>query len=530
MDDAGETRHLAEREGDVPNDGEDVNPHDLHWPGHNFGLSQQAYETIMMWSNKSEAFAGRPESEASRARLRVDADDEFIDPLVLAGYLVAMGGAMAWVADQYLQDPEQGSWLRSAIKLRCEKFDKEVLRASKEAAGAANLPHGGKTSRPEPKGFYGQADDDQDVFDEDAAGSRTKVDLEHTEHVRPAIPGSGEARKEARKFELHQMTSDLLKVYYKEHGKETRFNADSLVNLHTKAGDVLVSGAVLPLPKDILPGAMDKQVDHKFIGAQRANLSFEDKAREKQIRSEQKMFRNIAFRNAVPLHSHLCYMVDFCSADTECELLAMALAQFATGESSIQDVMDAMDKDTLAEVLIGYMKGMLVEIADKSALLVHVLCTKDITLQKESLILNETGEREVVNRVYRNLPKEKQEANVAKDDRELLDIGEKQKAYMAAAVKAAAEAMQSGKRKMDQRTPNSQNVRKTGYPPAAPKKPFRQLRWKNTDASEDAGARGESADAPRGRGYGKGFARGRTPSGRGRGAQYSSRGGFPGKR
>ena len=92
-----------------------------------------------------------------------------------------------------------------------------------------------------------------------------------------------------------------------------------------------MSGAALPLPKDITPGAMDKQVDHKFIGSQRANLSFEEKAREKQIRSEQKMFRNIAFRNAVPLHSHLCYMVDFCSADTECELLAMALAQFATG-------------------------------------------------------------------------------------------------------------------------------------------------------------------------------------------------------
>ena len=130
MEDARETRHLAEMEGDVPNDGEDVNPHDLHWPGHNLGLSQQAYETIMMWSNKSEAFAGRAESESSRARLRVDADDEFIDPLVLAGYLVAMGGAMAWVADLYRQDPDQGSRLRSAIKIRCEKFDKEVLRAS----------------------------------------------------------------------------------------------------------------------------------------------------------------------------------------------------------------------------------------------------------------------------------------------------------------------------------------------------------------------------------------------------------------
>ena len=67
---------------------------------------------------------------------------------------------------------------------------------------------------------------------------------------------------------------------------------------------------------------------------------------------------------------------------------------------------------------------------------------------------------------------------MAKDDRELLDIDKKQKAYMTAAVKAAAEAMQSGKRKMEQRTPNSQNVRKTGYPPAVPKKPFRQLRWK----------------------------------------------------
>jgi hypothetical protein len=123
------------------------------------------------------------------------------------------------------------------------------------------------------------------------------------------------------------------------------------------------------------------------------------------------MFRNIAFRNAIPLHSHLCSMVDVWSADAECELLAMARAQFATGESSIQDAMDAMDKETLAEVLISYTKGMLVEIADKSALLVHVLCTKDITLQKDSLVLNETGERDVVNQVYRNLPKEKQEAN-----------------------------------------------------------------------------------------------------------------------
>jgi hypothetical protein len=56
---------------------------------------------------------------------------------------------------------------------------------------------------------------------------------------------------------------------------------------------------------------------------------------------------------------------------------------------------------------------------------------------------------------------------------------------MAAVVKAATEAIQSGKRKLEQRTPNSQNVKRTGYPPAATKKPFRQLRWKNVDASEE---------------------------------------------
>lgn len=50
-----------------------------------------------------------------------------------------------------------------------------------------------------------------------------------------------------------------------------------------------------------------------------------------------------------------------------------------------------LSKQEFTEAMINIMSATLRELADDCGLLLHAFCTKDITLQKQSLMLNERG-------------------------------------------------------------------------------------------------------------------------------------------
>ena len=67
------------------------------------------------------------------------------------------------------------------------------------------------------------------------------------------------------------------------------------------------------------------------------------------------------------------------------------------------------------------MAAPLCELADDCGLLLHAFCTKDITLQKQSLMLNEGGSREQVQAMYGDVSKTIQTAAISAEEKKKLE-------------------------------------------------------------------------------------------------------------
>ena len=525
----------------VPPDDHDRGKDDQHgqpdehdWAGREFGLTKDEFKDVKAWQANSQGFAGQIHDEQSRMRLLLDVECEGIAPVVFAGYLLSMGLSMERVADFFLRDPDGGKYLRGAVEERCVQFQKKLERQAEEKREKLALPFGGDRSTLPVVGFYRDIVPGEQPFDVDMAGTRTSVDLADLAHVAPAVPNTAEDRRRARERDLVQpKTSGILSLYYEEVEKHTRFNPVTLATIKCRAGDALLKGAAVPLPRNITPGAVVEEVKHEFLIGQRS-LSASERTREAQIRNEQKMMRNIVCRFLAPLHCKLATAADACSDD---ELLTVALEAWSEEDESTRETIARISKDQLLEGVLGCFSSALQEMADDCGLLLHATCAKDVTLQKESLILNEDGTRHAVQELYGDLPRARQTATVSEEQRRKLDAGAQNSALLTAAVKGALEA--GRKRKdHDHRTPSSGRKTYGGSRfgvPQAPRKSFRQPDWNNQHHGGAASVeRSDARTQPyhpqfQGRGgRGAGRGRGNGPGARGRGSP--SRGGPPVRR
>jgi hypothetical protein len=538
-----EQRHEGQEEdGDihVPLDRDPAagDKNDQDWPGKDFGFTADEFDGICEWRKNSKGFAGQIQDEHARTRLLYDVSCDDVEPVAFAGYLLSMGVNMERVADAFLRDPEGGKFVREAVADKCAQYQRALEQQAESKRAKSAAPLGGVCSALPAVGFNRKVVPGEQPYDEDMAGTRTRVDLLDLDHVLPAVPNSAEDRRRVRERDLnHVKTKEILTMYYSGVEKTTRFNPDTLTKMKSRAGNALLMGAAVPLPRNVTPGAVVEEVKHEFLVGQR-HLTQADRAKDAQMRDQQKMVRNIVFRFQAPLHCKLGLAADACSND---ELVAAALAAYAEEEELVSETISRISKRQLLENLLGCFRDTLCELADDCGLVLHALCAKDITLQKESLILNEEGERAAVQELYADLPRAKQTATVSVEKRRLLEAGAQNSAMMAVAVKAA---MDQGRKRKDHehRTPSSgrkayNNARGYGVP-HAPRKTFRQPDW-NQQRGSAAGAgataeRGETRPQPyhppyQGRGgRGAGRARGSNAGGRGRAA--SQRGGLPVRR
>ena len=129
----------------------------------------------------------------------------------------------------------------------------------------------------------------------------------------------------------------------------------------------------------------------------------------------------------------------------------------------------------------------LVQQADKTALLLHTLCGLDLALQKQTLIMNESGEASVVREVYHDEVKIQQKIAISEQDRAKLDPGPAARAVLKATQDAVA-ASKGGKRKSStHRIPPQDNKKFARQAPRAPFKAKRNIFERLGEASSYEG-------------------------------------------
>ena len=104
------------------------------------------------------------------------------------------------------------------------------------------------------------------------------------------------------------------------------------------------------------------------------------------MRETQKLVRNATFRFIAPLHAKTATAAMACETE---EVIQVALSGMMSEDETVSEAIERLSKQELTEALVNVMAATLCELADDCGLLLHAFCTKDITLQKQSLMLNE---------------------------------------------------------------------------------------------------------------------------------------------
>ena len=490
------------------------------------GLLNKDLDDILRWAELTRSYAARFHETDQRTRLFLEAADPNRDPKAIAGCLLSMGKKEEFVIELFIEDPLEGSSVRKCVRDACDEFEKALTdRVSKSGGRSGPGAHGAPEEAVEsPRGFFKKFSVNEELFDEDRSGTKTKVDLEFLNHVRHGLAKTSEERKAQREFELsNPMTKELLGKYYLETSKTTRFHEGSLVKINSRAGDALIKGAAKPLPKGVTPGAMDKVVEHDCINPK--TLSKEDESKDVNLRDQQRLMRNLTFRFAAPLHSKICDLIDKCDNGA---LLSEALVPLASYEGEpIDSIVEGVNPASTVAFLQTHVQAQIVDLADELALLLHALCTKDLTLQKESLLLNEKGDKKVVQEVYEDEAKPKQKAKVSDENRKKLDPGPQAKAMLAAAVEFHEKSSKAylGKRKASvHRTPPQDKSKNFRRAPEAPRKPFRRPVFERLDSGKER----QEQPPPKSHYLGRGRGGGRGAAG-GRGSASKQQWGVPGR-
>ena len=504
--------------GPVP-DGDD-------WPGKEYGLSPTEYENFLARLTSCAGFAGKLQDSKIRDRIMFDVSNQMILPDVFAGYLLALGYSMDHVANLYIREAHKGSELRRAVEEHVQRYQEMVDKGLQGGGASATAVGAARTaSLQKPLGFFKNKNDDEDIFEVDNSGTSTKVDLTGVAHVAQALPASHEERQSVRSRDLDQeKTKELLDFYYAEKNPQLRFNAETLTHLNSKAGDKLLTGAVVPLPKMVAPKAIDEEVKHDLLLGQR-NTTLAEKAKDAQMRETQKLVRNAIFRFIAPLHAKTATAAVACETD---EVILVALSGMMLEDETVNEAIERLPKQELTEALVNVMGASLRELADDCALLLHAFCTKDITLQKQSLMLNEGGSREQVHKMYGDVTKSIQTAVISAEEKKKLDETAQQSRLLTSLVFQQMNGKGYKRKEHEHRTPSSN--RRSG----APKKNFESSRqtFRQPDFQYQNQRDEKTQSTPatgRGRGGGRGGSRGRgSPSPRGRGQPF--RGGSPPRR
>jgi hypothetical protein len=204
---------------------------------------------------------------------------------------------------------------------------------------------------------------------------------------------------------------------------------------------------------------MDKAVVNEVI--EQKPLSKTEETALKTIQNDQSIVRNIAFRQVVPSHQDLCRLMGKLEGE-EFERHALAPMMDEEDEGNEYDLtldeqLQRMRPADVANYMKEAFKHELMQQADRTALLLHTLFGLDISFQKQTLIMNESGEASVVREVYHDEVKIQQKIAISEEDRAKLDPGPAARAVLKATQDAVA-ASKGGKRKSStHRTPPQDN-------------------------------------------------------------------------
>jgi hypothetical protein len=466
------------------------------------------------------------QKKEDRAYIMACVDDIEFDARVLAGMAIALGKKETVVWQAYLQEMHDGAEVRQILFDWINKVETRMEKSEAIGKKAANGAGYGPVSESEfePVGFFSaEAAEDCDEVHND--GSRSKLDLQFLKHVKPALQLNPEARKARRGLVIdHPNPRAIIEMYYSEVGKTTIFNSASLLNFKSSTGNKLAKTGALPLSDGVLPGAMDKPVINEVIDQKL--LTKTEETALKNLQNEQSIMRNIAFRQVVPNHQETCDLVaKLEGGEFERHALAPMLDDDDGSEFDLtfEEQVSRMRPEDVAYFMKEAFKHELMQQADRTALLLHTLFGLDISFQKQTLIMNESGEASVVREVYHDEVKIQQKIAISEKDRAKLDPGPAARAVLKATQDAVA-ASKGGKRKSStHRTPPQDNKKFAKQAPRAPFKARRNIFDRLGETSNyEAPATRDYNKPYEGRGRGRG--RGRGEGGRGRGF---NRGGFP---